>query len=94
MYKFIITHKIKPGTLEIIREAAKPCLVATRAEPGCISYDFYVSIDDPEAMVFVECFTSKAAHAEHCEKPYVKEFLEILAPLVSPSKFELINVAE
>lgn len=90
MYKFIITQQIKHGTLEEIIEAAKPCQAATRTEPGCISYDFYASIDDPEAMVFVECFESKEAHAEHAEKQYVKDFLKFLRPLVVSTKFETI----
>jgi len=92
MYKFIITLQIKPGALDTIRAAAKPCQTSTRAEPGCISYDFFASIDDPESMVFVECFESKEAHAEHDTKPYVKDFLEVLLPLTISTKFELISV--
>lgn len=94
MYKFIITQKIRPGALETIREAAKPCQAATRSEPGCISYDFYTSIDDPEAMVFVECFKNKQDHTEHSDKPYVVDFLKILKPLVISSQFEIINVLD
>ena len=90
MYKFIVTLQIKPGTLGSIIEAAKPCQAATRAEPGCISYNFYASIDDPESMVFVECFESEQAHKEHGEKQYVKDFLEFLHPLVVSTKFEII----
>jgi len=94
MYKFIITLKLKPGALETVREAAKPCQKATRAEPGCVSYDFYVSIDDPEAMIFVECFKDKAAHAWHSDQPYVKTFLEMFRPLSHRLTVETINVAE
>lgn len=94
MFKFIITLQIKPGALETIREAAKPCQIATRKESGCISYDFYTSLDNPEAMVFVECFDNEAAHADHSDQAYVKEFLAIARPLFVSSKREIIAVAE
>jgi quinol monooxygenase YgiN len=93
MYKFIITIKLKPGSLETIREAARPCQAATRAEPGCLSYDFYVSIDDPDAMTFVECFESKEAHEWHGQQPYVQDFLNIFRPLSLETKFETVNAA-
>lgn len=94
MYKFIITSRLKPGSLETIRDAAKPCQAATRAEPGCISYDFYTSIDDPEGMIFVECFKSKEDHAWHGQQDYVETFLETFRPLALETKFELIEVAD
>jgi len=92
MYKFIITQQLAPGALEKVREAAVPCQQATRREEGCISYDFYTSIDDPEKMVFVECFKSKQAHEWHCEQQYVKDFLKVFEPLSVGSTFELIDV--
>lgn len=94
MFKFIITLQIKPGALETIREAAKPCQIATRKETGCISYDFYTSLDNPEAMVFVECFDNQQAHADHSEQDYVKTFLDIARPLFVSTKRETITVAE
>ena len=94
MYKFIITIKLNPGSLETIREAAKPCQEATRTEPGCVSYDFYVSIDDPDAMVFVECFKSKQDHAWHSDQPYVQEFLSVFRPLAVDTKLETIEISD
>lgn len=77
-----------------VRTAAKPCQIATRNEPGCLSYDFFTSLDDPQALVYVECFKSEQAHAEHSDMPYVKKFLEAVRPLIVSTKFETINPAE
>lgn len=93
MYKFIITQKLVPGALEKVREAAKPCLQATRNEEGCLSYDFYTAIDDPDKMVFVECFTSKQAHEWHSQQQYVKDFLDVFKPLSAGSTFEVIEAS-
>lgn len=94
MFKFIITLKLKPGSLETLREAAKPCQAATRAEEGCISYDFYTSIDDPDAMVFVECFKTREAHAWHSDQDYTQTFISIFQPLTVSLKRENIEIAD
>lgn len=41
MYKFIITIELEPGTRDEILARAPAAQAATRAEPGCIAYDFY-----------------------------------------------------
>ena len=44
MYKFLITIQLQPGTRDRILEAAAPVQKQTRAEPGCIAYDFFTYI--------------------------------------------------
>jgi len=41
VYKFIITIELEPGTRDEILARAPAAQAATRAEPGCIAYDFY-----------------------------------------------------
>jgi quinol monooxygenase YgiN len=65
IYKFLITIKLQPGTREKILEAAPEVQKATRAEEGCISYDFFTCTDDPDRLAFIECFTSKEAFELH-----------------------------
>lgn len=48
----------------------------TRAEPGCINYDFHVDAADPCVFVFYENWTSQAALDTHLKMPH-------LAPLMS-----------
>ena len=75
MYKFVISIGLKPGALEQILQRAPEVQRLTRAEAGCLAYDFFTCTDDPDRLVFTECFVSKEAHALHCEQQYTKEFI-------------------
>jgi quinol monooxygenase YgiN len=94
VYKFIVTFTVKPGTLPGLLEAARPCIEATRREPGCISYDFYTSVDRPDSFVAVECFADKDAHAAHIKTPHFLAFLPVMEANVASHTFETINLAE
>jgi quinol monooxygenase YgiN len=72
MCKFLITIKLQPGTRDKILEAAPEVQKETRAEEGCISYDFFTCTDDPDRLAFIECFTSKEAFELHCEQDHTK----------------------
>lgn len=43
---------------------------ASRAEPGCISFDWYRSADDPNLYVLIELFTDEAAGQAHVESDH------------------------
>ena len=92
MYKFILTITLKPGTRDEILAAAPAVQAKTRAEEGCIAYDFYTCTDDPDKLVFVEAWTSKEAHEWHCEKDYTKAFIAFHEPKNTNLTFETINV--
>jgi len=47
----------------------------TRAEPGCLQYDFHQSHNDENLFVFFENFKDQAAFDFHANAPYIKEFL-------------------
>ncbi len=67
---------------------------ATREESGCLAYDFFACTDDPDKLVFVECFTSQKAHERHCQQPYTREFIAFHEPFHRSLTFELVDVAE
>lgn len=94
MYKFVITIQLKPGSLEGILNRAPAIQRLTRAEAGCIAYDFYTCTDDADRLVFIECFVSKEAHALHCEQPYTKEFIAFHEQFHVSFKLEPIVVTE
>lgn len=94
MYKFMIILNLQPGTRDRILEAAPAVQHATRDEPGCLAYDSFTCTDDPDKLVFVECFTSQEAHERHCEQPYTREFIAFHEPFHQPLKLELVEVAE
>ena len=91
MYKFVITIKLKPGTRDKILAVAPAAQAATRAEEGCIAYDFFTCTDDPDKLVFIECFRSKEAHEFHMEQQYTKEFIAFHETFHESLTFELID---
>lgn len=94
MYKFLITIQLQPGTRVRILEAATPVQKQTRAEPGCIAYDFFTCTDDPDRLVFIECFESKEAHEQHCAQEYTKRFIAFHEQFHRSLTFEIVNVAQ
>ena len=49
---------------------------ASRAEPGCISFDWYRSADDPNLWVLIEAFEDEAAGQAHVESDHFKAATE------------------
>lgn len=45
---------------------------ASRAEPGCVSFDWYRSADDPNLYVLIEVFRDDAAGQAHVESAHFK----------------------
>lgn len=94
MYKFIITIDCQPGTRDMILSRAPEAQAATRAEPGCIAYDFYTCTDDPDRLVFVEAWTDPAAHDFHMRQDHTRRFIAFHEPFHRSLTFETINVAD
>lgn len=45
---------------------------SSRAEPGCISFDWYRSAEDPNLWVLIELFRDEAAGKAHVESAHFK----------------------
>lgn len=93
MYKFIITITCKPGTRDTILSRAPAVQAATRAEPGCIAYDFYICTDDPDRLVFVESWVDEAAHAFHMAQAHTRDWIAFHEPMNAALTFEVIHAA-
>jgi len=91
VYKFIITIELEPGTRDEILARAPAAQAATRAEPGCIAYDFYTCTDDSDRLVFVESWTSKEAHDFHMAQAHTKDWIAFHEPKNRSLLFETIN---
>lgn len=94
MYKFIITIEMQPGTIDTVLARAPEAQAATRAEPGCLAYDFFTCTDDPDTLVMVEAWTDEAAHAFHMEQQHTRDWIAFHEPFNRSLTFETINVAE
>jgi len=55
-------------------EAFQAMLAPSRAEPGCISYEYFTDVDDPDRFVFVEEWESYEILQAHFETPHFVDF--------------------
>ena len=53
---------------------------ATRAEPGCLWFDWSRSLDDPNEYVLVEAFRDDEAGASHVQSEHFKKAQQTLPP--------------
>lgn len=65
----------RPEKRAELRALLAEFVAPTRAEPGCIEYQFHVSQDDPDAFVFYENFASQEALDEHLKMPHLAPLL-------------------
>lgn len=91
MIYLIATLTIKPGTRETVIEAAKPCIEATRKEPGCIRYDLNADVTNPDQLVFVEQWEARSDLDSHFEQPHMAVWREGLTPHLVDRKIEVIH---
>ncbi|MFG3436117.1 putative quinol monooxygenase [Nonomuraea sp. NPDC047897] len=56
---------------------------ATRAEPGCLWFDWSRSLDDPAEYVLVEAFRDDEAGAAHVESEHFRQAQRTLPPYLA-----------
>ena len=82
----IIVHgtiPLRPESREHALQLAKRMADATRAEQGCISYDFYIGLSDPNTLMLFQEWESMEALMGHFQTEHMEEFLSELPELVS-----------
>ena len=65
--------QVKPEDAERWPQIAGPFTAATRAEPGCLWFDWSRSLDDPAEYVLVEAFRDGDAGAAHVNSAHFKQ---------------------
>lgn len=82
----IIVHgsiPILPDRRERALELARRMIDATRTEAGCISYDFYVGLSDPNTLMLFQEWENMEALMGHFQTEHMEEFLRELPQVVS-----------
>lgn len=69
------TFPVKPEYRDQALELMKQMSVATRAESGCISYEFFVGLSDPDTMLLYQEWESVEALQDHFDSRHMEEFL-------------------
>ena len=82
----IIVHgtiPIRPDCRERALELARQMADATREEVGCISYDFYVGLSDPNTLMLFQEWENMDCLMGHFQTDHMDAFLKELPEIVS-----------
>lgn len=74
---------VRPEHAEAWPEISRAFTEATRAEPGCLWFDWSRSIDDPNEYVLVEAFRDGDAGAAHVGSAHFRAAQDELPPYLA-----------
>jgi quinol monooxygenase YgiN len=72
--------RIRPEDADKWPEISREFTEATRAEPGCLWFDWSRSVEDPTEYVVVEAFRDGDAGAAHVTSDHFKKAQQTLPP--------------
>ena len=100
MVAMIIVHgiiPIKPSRRDEALDLARAMAEATQAEAGCISYEFYVGLRDPNTLILLQEWESAQALTGHFRTKHTRVFLDelpkVLAGDVLTRRYAVQNAA-
>lgn len=73
----------KDETREQLRRILADQVAPTRAEAGCVNYDFHVDAKDPNVFVFYENWKSRADLDTHLKTPHLQPLFGRLEQLLA-----------
>lgn len=73
MYTIYVIYQCLPGKREAFIQKVKETgiLAAIRGENGCIKYDYYLSEKNPDELMVIEQWESKAHQQVHIDQPHM-----------------------
>lgn len=77
---FVRLHA-RPGRRDELFRAILEVRGPTRAEPGCLDYQVYHSVRDPDEYCLHTRWRDRAAFDVHAELPHTVRFLEVVREL-------------
>ena len=75
--------RVRPEDADRWPEISAAFTAATRAEPGCLFFDWSRSLDDPTEYVLVEAFRDGDAGSAHVQSDHFKAAQETLPPYLA-----------
>ena len=70
--------QVRPEDADAWPEITRSLTEATRAEPGCLWFDWSRSIDDPNEYVLVEAFADGDAGAAHVQSDHFRQAQQVM----------------
>src|SRR5437868_13870889 len=75
-----VKFEVRPQDADRWPEITRAFTEATRAEPGCLWFDWSRSVDNPNEYVLVEAFRDGAAGAAHVQSDHFKTAVREMPP--------------
>ena len=91
MIFIVVKHPVRPEFADRWDALVEEFTVATRAEPGNISFDWFRSVEDPNLYVLVEAFQDAAAGEAHVNSPHFQAAISQL-PKWPSAVPEIVNI--
>ncbi|HEY0259706.1 MAG TPA: antibiotic biosynthesis monooxygenase family protein [Lacisediminihabitans sp.] len=89
MFLVIATYTIAQGHESAVLELVRRLELASREEPGCISFDSYLKVGDDRALVLLERYESDRAFESHRATPHFRALvLEGIVPQLTDRRVE------
>lgn len=73
MLSFTVRLRFNPEDHERVREHMRALTLASRQEPGCISYIAHFVEDEPSIVLLYEQYVDQGALDAHCATPHFQE---------------------
>src|SRR5580704_12705738 len=86
--RFTVELDIAGGKFDDFGHIARTMGVLTKAEPGALEYDFYIS-DDRKRCRLLEAYANAEATLAHLKGPVVQELVPQLLSVSSLTRFEV-----
>lgn len=74
MVSFVVRLKFAAEDRQEVAEILRQLTLASRQEPGCVSYISHQLQDDPDAVLIYEQYVNDAALAAHRETEHFKRY--------------------
>jgi quinol monooxygenase YgiN len=74
MISFIVRMRFAAEDRESVNDMLRELALASRQEPGCVSYIPHTVEDDPTVVVIYEQYRDRAASEFHRTTPHFKKF--------------------
>src|SRR5438876_541216 len=74
---------VQPEKREMAAAAAVKMVAATKQEPGCLKYDIYSDLNDPNHFFVFEEWENDAALMDHFKSRHMAEFAAVLGEVLA-----------
>ena len=74
MVSFIVRMRFAPEDRENVNDILRQLSLASRQEPGCVSYVPHTVEDEPDTVVIYEQYHDRAAAEAHRATPHFKKY--------------------